>query len=192
MNTLNTNWIYTVPGSLVIAALLAWPMSRQDSENMFERVRFCLLTMLGGALLAWGFQQPPNGFHANMGFLTFDGHVMTVMAAMFLILLWVEKIVGMVTNSVFGCIDFPDDSQWDLAYETRQIEEAVQLFRSGKLHRASRLCNQIIESNSQYASTATTLAYWIENPGTLRFITPPRTTLKFKGRFSGFNGFWSL
>ncbi len=189
---MNTNWIYTVPGSLVIAALLAWPMSRQDSENLFERVRFCLLSMLGCALFAWGFQQQPNGFHANMSFLTVDGHVIAMMAAMFLILLWAEKVVGMLTDSVLGCIDFPDDCQWDPAYETTQIEEAVQLYRSGKLQRASRLCNRIIESNSQYASTATTLAYWIENPGTLRFISPPRTTIKFKGRFSNFNGFWAM
>ena len=189
---MNTHWIYTVPGSLVIAALLAWPMSRQDSENLFERIRFCLLSMLGGALLAWGFQQQPNGFRENMSFLMVDGHVITMMAAIFLMLLWVEKVVGMLADSVLGCIDFPDDCQWDPTYETRQIEEAVQLFRSGKLHRASRLCNQIIESNSQYASTATTLAYWIENPGTLRFISPPRTTIKFKGRFSNFNGFWAM
>ena len=47
--------------------------------------------------------------------------------------------------------------------------------------------NRIIESNSQYMSTATTLAYWIKNPGTLRFDRPPRTTLIFKGRFSSLN-----
>ncbi len=181
-----------MPGTLAIAAFLAWPMSRQDSESLFERVRFCLLSMLGCALFAWGYRQQANGFQASMSFLTVDGNVIAMMAAMFLILLWTEKIVGLMTNSVLGCIDFSDDCRWDLAYETRQIEEAVQLYRSGKLYRASRLCNQIIESNSQYAATASTLAYWIEHPGTLRFISPPRTTIKFKGRFSNFNGFWAM
>lgn len=180
---MNTHWIYTVPGSLVIAALLAWPMSQQDSRSLFERIRFCLLSMLGFALLVWGFRQEPKGFNGVMGFLTLDGPVIALMATAFLILLWFEKAIGMMTDLLLGCFDFPDDSQWDLKYETRQIEEAVQLFRRGKRHRALRLCNRIIESNSQYASTATTLAYWIENPGTLRFIRPPRTAPIFEGRF---------
>ncbi len=73
---------------------------------------------------------------------------------------------------MLGCMDVSDDSPWDSKYETRQIEQAVQLFRTGRRRRALRLCNRIIESNSQYMSTATTLAYWIENPGTLRFNQP--------------------
>jgi len=46
----------------------------------------------GGALLAWGFQQQPNGFRENMSFLMVmsrdnhdGGHI--------LMLLWVEKVV---------------------------------------------------------------------------------------------------
>lgn len=190
---MNTQWIYTVPGSFVIAAFLAWPMSRQDSDNLFERIRFCLLSMLGFAVLVWGSQQQPNSFHGDMGFLTVDGLVIAMMATAFLILLWFEKVIGMMTDLLFGCIDFSDDSQWDSKYETRQIEEAVQLYRRGKRHRALRLCNRIIESNSQYTSTATTLAYWIGNPGTLRFVRAPRTKLIFKGRFSSLNHlFWTM
>jgi hypothetical protein len=93
---------------------------------------------------------------------------------------------------LLGCMDFPDDSQQDPKYETRQIEKAVQLFRRGRRHRALRLCNRIIESDSQYTSTAATLAYWIENPGTLRFDRPPRTTLLFKGRFASLNRLFSF
>jgi hypothetical protein len=184
---MNTHWIYTVPGSLVIAALLAWPMSEKDSETLFERVRFCLLSMLWGTLLVWGFRQPPAGFHENMGILTVDGSVVAFTAAVFLIILWFDKMTGMLTDLVLGCVDFPDDSSWDPTYETKQIEKAVQLFQRGRRHRALRLCHRIIESNSQYTSTASTLAYWIENPCTLRFNRPPRITLVFKGRFSSLN-----
>lgn len=110
---MNTHWIYTVPGSLVIAALLSWPMSRQDSQSLFERIRFCLLSMLGYALLIWGFRQQPNGFHGNMGFLTVDGPVIALMAAAFLILLWFDKVIGTMTDMLLGCMDFPDDSSWN-------------------------------------------------------------------------------
>ena len=187
-----THWIYSVPGSLFIAAFLAWPMSRQDSETLFERLRFCGLSMLGVALLVWGFSQPLVGFHGEMGFFTVDGSVVALTAATFLILLWFDKVTGMMTDLLLGAMDFPDDSEWDSKYESRQIEEAVQLFRRGKRRRALRLCNRIIESNSQYTATATTLAYWIENPGRLRFNNPPRTTLKYKGRFSGLNNLWFM
>ena len=184
---MNTHWIYTLPGSLVIAALLAWPMSQQDSQTLYERIRFCLLTMLGFALLIWGSCQQPNGFHGSMGYLTVDGSTIAMMAAAFLILLWFDKAIGMMADTLLGSMDFPDDSPCDPKYEARQMEEAVQLFRSGKPRRALRLCNRIIESNSKYMSTATTLTYWIENPGTLRFNKPPRTMLKFKGKFSSLN-----
>jgi hypothetical protein len=189
---MNAHWVYTVPGSLIIAALLAWPMSQQDSQTLYERIRFCLLTMLGFALVIWGSGQQPNGFHGNMGYLTVDGSTIAMMAAAFLILLWFDKATGMMADTLLGCMDFPDDSPCDPKYEARQMESAVQLFRSGKPRRALRLCNRIIESHSQYMSTATTLAYWIENPGTLRFNNPPRTTLIFKGRFSGLNHLWTF
>jgi hypothetical protein len=189
---MNAHWIYTVPGSLVIAAILAWPMSQQDSQNMFQRIRFCLLSMLGYALLVWGFRQQPNGFHGDTGFLTIDGALIAMMATAFLMLLWFDKVTGMMTDMLLGCMEFPDDSQWDPKYETRQIEKAGQLFRRGRRHRALRLCNRIIESDSQYTSTAATLAYWIENPGTLRFDRPPRTTLLFKGRFASLNRLFSF
>jgi hypothetical protein len=189
---MNTHWIYSVPESFLIAALLAWPMSQQESQSLFERIRFCLLSMVGFALLVWGLQQQPNSFHGAMGFLTVDGSVIAMMATTFLILLWFDKVIGMMTDMLLGCMDFPDDSPWDPKYEARQIEEAAQLFRKGKHHRALRLCNRIIESNSQYTSTATTLAYWIENPGTLRFIKPPRTALVFKGKFSCLNRLWTF
>jgi hypothetical protein len=116
-----------------------------------------------------------------------------MMAVAFLMLLWFDKVTGMMADMLLGCMDVSDDSPWDSKYETRQIEQAVQLYRRGKRNRALRLCNRIIESNSQYTSTATTLAYWIENPDTLRFIKPPRTSLRFKGRFSSLNHlFWSM
>ena len=143
--------------------------------------------MLGFALVIWGSRQQPNGFHETMGYLTVDGSTIAMMASAFLILLWFDKAIGMMADTLLGCMDFPDDSPCDLKYEARQMEEAVQLFRSGKRRQALCLCNRIIESNSQYMSTATTLAYWIENPGTLRFNKPPRTTLIFKGRFSSLN-----
>jgi hypothetical protein len=190
---MNTYWIYTVPGSFLIAAILAWPMSQKESQSLFDRIRFCLLSMMGFALLIWGLQQPPNGFHGGMGFLMVDGSVIAMMAVAFLMLLWFDKVTGMMADMLLGCMDVSDDSPWDSKYETRQIEQAVQLYRRGKRNRALRLCNRIIESNSQYTSTATTLAYWIENPDTLRFIKPPRTSLRFKGRFSSLNHlFWSM
>ena len=184
---MNIHWIYTVPGSLIITALLAWPMSEQDSKTLSERIRFCLLSMLGGALLAWGFRQPQADFHGNMGFMTVDGPMVALMAAMFLILLWVNKVTGMMTDLLLGCFDVPDNSCWDMNYETRQIEQAVRLYRRGRRQRALRLCNRIVESNSQFAATATTLSYWIENPDRYKFIMPPRTKLVFKGRLSGLN-----
>ncbi len=184
---MNTHWLYSVPGSLLIAAFLAWPISQQDSQSLFERIRFCLLSMLGFALLAWGFQQQPNGIHGSMGLLTVDGSVIIMMATAFLILLWFDKVTGMMTEMLLGCMDFRDDSSWDPKYEAKQIEKAVRLFRGGRRHRALRLCHRIIKSNSQYTSSATTLAYWIENPGTLRFNRPLRTTLLFKGRFASLN-----
>ena len=185
---MNTHWIYTVQGSVVIVALLAWPISEKDSKNLLDRIRFCLLSMLGGALLVWGFRQPPSGLHANMDFITaLDGSVVAFTAAVFLIMLWFDKMTGMLTDLVIGCVDFPDSSSWDPKYETKQIEKAVQLYRRGRRHRALRLCHRIIESNNQYTSTASTLAYWIENPCTLRFHRPPLTALVFKGKFSSLN-----
>ena len=176
-----------MPGSLIIAALLAWPMSQYDTENLFQRIRFCLLSMLGGAILVWGFRQPPADPHGNMSFLTVDGPVVAFMAAGFLIMLWFDKFTGMMTDLVLGCIDVQDNSYGDFNHETRQMEEAVQLYRRGRRRRALRLCNRIIESNSQYAATANTLVFWIENPDRFRFIKPPRTALKFKGRFASLN-----
>jgi len=105
------------------------------------------------------------------------------MAAAFLTLLGIGKIHGMLTDLFFGCADFSDDRQWDPAGDARQIETAARLFRSGEHRGALRLCNWIIASNSHYVSTAATLVYWIENPGTLRFFNPPRTTIKFKEGF---------
>ena len=186
---MNTHWIYTVPGSLIIAALLAWPMSEQNSESLYERIRFCLLSMLGGALLVWGFRQPSSGLNGNLGFLTVDGPVVVLMAVIFLMMLWFNKVIGMMSDLLLGCFDVPDHSPWDANYETGQIEKAVQLFQRGRRHRALRLCHRIIESNSQYTSTATTLAYWIENPEGIRFIKPSRTRLVFRGRFSSLNRF---
>jgi hypothetical protein len=187
LKDMNIHWIHTVPGSLVIAALLAWPMSKQESETLFERIRFCLLSMLGGALLVWGIQQPPADFHGNMGFLTIDGPVVALMAAGFLVMLWFDKATGMLTDLLLGCIEVPDHSDWDMNYESRQMEQAVQLYRRGRRQRALRLCNRIIQSNSPYTATATTLAFWINNPDRFRLISPPRTTLVFKGKFAGLN-----
>jgi hypothetical protein len=167
-------------------------MSRQDSQSLFERFRFCLLSMLGFALLVWGFRQPTGGFHQDFSFFSVDGPVVALMAMAFLILLWFDKGVGLMTDMLLGCVDFPDDSPMDPDYETRQMEKAAQFYRRGKRHRALRLCNRIIESNSPYTSTAVTLAYWIENPGRLRFIQPTRTPLRFKGRFSSLNHLWTF
>jgi len=167
-------------------------MSEQDSLSLYDRIRFCLFSMLGFALLVWGLKQQPNGFHVDMDFLTVDGLVIAMMAAAFLILLWVEKVNAMMADLALGCLDCSDDSQWDSKSEPSQIEEAVQLYRRGEHHRAMCLCKRIIESNSQYTATATTLAYWIENPGTLRFNNPPRTKLVFKGKFSSLNALWAI
>lgn len=185
-----TNWIYTVPGSLIIAALLAWPMSAQDSQSLFERIRFCLSTMLGFAVVVWGSRQQPNDFHENMGFQTVVGLMIAMMAAAFLIWLWFDKVTGMMADILLGCTDSPDDSPCDPKYEAGQIEEAVQLFRRGKRRRALRLCNRIIESHSQHTPAAATLAFWIENPGTMRFFRPPRTALACRGRSSRWNCLW--
>jgi hypothetical protein len=103
-----------------------------------------------------------------------------MMAAAFLTSLWIGRIHEMLADLLFGCIDSSDDRQWDLTGDAGQIDKAARLFRSGKCRRALRLCNWIIASNSQHASTATTLAYWIENPGTLRYFKLARTTIKFK------------
>ena len=123
---MNTHWIYTLQGSLIITALLAWPMSGQDSVSLFERIRFCLLSMLGGGLLAWGFRQP-SAFHEYLGFLTVDGPMVAFMSVVFLIMLWFDKVTGMVTDVLCGCIELPDNSRWDMNYETRQIQQAVSL-----------------------------------------------------------------
>ncbi len=107
------------------------------------------------------------------------------MAAMvFLTLLLTGRINGMLTDLLFGCIDPCDDRTWDLSEDTKEIDKAARLFRNGKCRRAMRLCNQIIASNSQYASTAATLVYWIQNPGSLKFFSPPRITIKLKESYS--------
>lgn len=175
-----------------MVAFLVWPMSQQDSNHWFERIGFCLLSILGVAFLLWGIQQPTAGFQTDFGRLTINGFVITIMAAIFLLLLWIERFNGMLTDLVIGCLDFSDHRPWDLERETKQIEAAFQLYRSGKRRRALRLCNRIIASNSQYASTAATLAHWIENPVRLKIIEPPRTTIKFAGSLSKFNGFWTM
>jgi len=105
----------------------------------------------------------------------------SLVTAAFLVLFWIGRIHEMLSDLLFGSIDSSDGRQWHSADDVRQIETAARLFRSGKHRGALRLCNLIIASNSQYASTATTLAYWIENPGTLRFFKMPRTTIKLKG-----------
>jgi hypothetical protein len=181
---MNTHWFHTAPAFLVLAAVLAWPVSRQDARNMSDRIHFCLLTMLGSALLIWGFRQQPSGIYGQMTLRAIEGLLIGLMAAMFLIMLWFDKIVGVVVDVLLGCLDFSDDSFGDPRYETRQIEQAVHLFRRGKRRRALRLCNRIIASKSQYAATATTLAHWIENPCALRFHRPPRSSVRFRGRFS--------
>jgi hypothetical protein len=110
-----------------------------------------------------------------------------MIAVAFLTLLCIGSIHEILTDIFFGCVDSSDDRQWDPTADARQIEKAARLFRSGKFHQALRLCNGIIASNSQYASTVATLIYWIENPGALRMITLPHTMIKFKGRYSGLN-----
>jgi hypothetical protein len=184
LNEMNAHWIHIMPGGLVTTAILAWLVSRQGSESLFERIRFCLASMLVVAALVWEFQLHPTGFHEDTGCLTVDGIVMAIMATAFLALLWIGKVRGMLTGLLFGCVDSSDDRQWDSTGDARQIETAARLFRNGNHRRALRLCNWIIASNSQYASTAATLVYWIENPGTLRFFNPPRTTIKLKERCS--------
>ena len=106
--------------------------------------------------------------------------VVGMVAIVFLTLLLTGRISGMLTDLLFGCIDPCDDRTWDLSEDTKEIDKAARLFRNGKCRRAMRLCNQIIASNSQYASTTATLVYWIENPGSLKFFSPPRITIKFK------------
>ena len=107
-----------------------------------------------------------------------------MMAVVFLTLLWIGGVREMLTDLLFGYIDSSDDSRCDLTGGARQIDKAARLFRSGKCRRALRLCNWIIASNSYYASTATTLVYWIKNPGTIRFFNPPRITIKLKEKYS--------
>jgi hypothetical protein len=113
-----------------------------------------------------------------------DGAVAAMMAAAFLVLLWIGTIRGILMNLLFGCIDASDDRPLDLGSDARQIDKAARLFRNGECRRALCLCNGIIASNSQYVSTATTLVYWINNPGTLRIFNPPRTTIRLKERDS--------
>jgi len=169
-----------MPGSLAITAILAWLVSRQGSGSLFERIRFCLASVLVVAVLVWGFQLHLKGFHEDMGYMTVDGTATAIMATAFLALLWIGRVRGLMTDFLFDSIDSSDDCQWDLTGGARQIAKAARLYRSGKCRRALRLCNGIIASNSQYTSTARTLVYWIENPGTLRFFKVPRTTIILK------------
>jgi hypothetical protein len=113
-----------------------------------------------------------------------DGTVAAMMAAAFLVLLWIGTIRGMLADLLFGCIDASDGRQLDLGSDARQIDKAARLFRSGECRRALCLCHGIIASNGQYASTAGTLVHWINNPGTLRIFNPPRTTIRLKERDS--------
>jgi hypothetical protein len=113
-----------------------------------------------------------------------DGAVAGMMAAAFLVLFWIGTVRAMLADLLFGCIDASDDRQLDLGSDARQIDKAARLFRSGESRRALCLCHGIIASNSQYVSTATTLVYWINNPGTLRIFNPPRTTIRLKERDS--------
>ena len=114
--------------------------------------------------------------------------MIAMMSGAFLALLWIGSFHEVLTDLFYGYVDPSDKHQWDPTDDAGKIEMAARLFQSGEHRRALRLCNWIIASNSYYVSTATTLVYWIENPGTLRFFSPPRTTLKFKGRCSSLNG----
>jgi purine-cytosine permease-like protein len=163
---MNTHWFYTMPG-VVITAILVWPLSRRDSEGLFERVRFCLFSMLGVAFLVWGCQKD---FDESVGWLTVIGPVIAMMAGVFLVLFWLEKFSGKLTNLSLYCFFSPDDVSWGPEMETKLINTAFEQFWRGERQRALRLCHLIIKSNSQYASTASTLAYWIEHPGGLRLI----------------------
>ncbi len=107
-----------------------------------------------------------------------------IVAMVFLTLLLTGRLSGMLTDLLFGFIDPCDDRTWNLSEDTKAIDKAARLFRNGKCRRAMRLCNRIIASNSQYASTAATLVYWIENPGSLKFFSPPRITIKLKESYS--------
>ena len=141
--------------------------------------------MVGVALFVWGAQWFPRNLHSEIGWWQVAGPALATLSLAFLVLLWIGKINSMITDLLLGavCVDDSDHSRWDSNHESRQIDEAVQLYRRGQRRRALRLCNRIIASDSQYATTATTLAFWIENPGTpLRFHTPPRTNLRFKRR----------
>ncbi|MGO8764986.1 MAG: hypothetical protein ACLQSR_07615 [Limisphaerales bacterium] len=171
-----TQWFYTVPGSLVITAILVWPFSRQDSENWFERIRFCVLSMMGVAFLVWGCQED---LAKSVGWLTITGPVIAMMAGIFLVMLWLEKFTSLLTDLLLGCFIYSSDCPWDPEMETKQIESAIEHFRKGERRGALRLCRQIIESHSQFMSTARTLAFWIEHPGGLRLIQPPRVEIKF-------------
>lgn len=189
---MNADSIYTLPGSLAATAFLAWPLSRCGSGSLAERIKFCLFSLLGVAALAWDIQPHAKAFHGPVRDVAVAGTLIAAMAATFLLILWIEKINELLTDLLFGFIDSSDDRPLVLAEDPKQIEKAGRLFREGKHRRALRLCHRIIESNSQYASTAATFAYWIENPGTVKILKPPRIAIRLKGRLSRLNGLWTV
>ena len=105
---------------------------------------------------------------------------MGIMAVILLTVLLIGRIQEILSDMLYGYIDSSDDCQWD---DATQINKAGRLFRSRKYRRSWRLCNQIIASNSCFASTAATLVYWIENPVRLKFFNPPRATIILKGKY---------
>ena len=163
----------------MITALLAWPVSNQGSPSLYERIGFCGFSMLGVALFVSGFRHSAGGMNDNLDSLNVGGPVVGMIAAAFLIWLWFDKIVGIISDLLLGCFDVSDYSRSDGNREKRQIQKAIRLYRAGRHQRALDLCEQIIESNSRYASTAATLAHWIENPNGVKFVKHPRTTLVF-------------
>jgi len=178
---MNTHWVYSMPGSLVITAILAWPVSRQESEGLLKRIRFCVLSMLGVALLVWGIRQPPKGFHGAMSYMTVAGPVITMVAGSFLILLWAERINGMLTDLLLGCVDSSDERRENPKDDLRQLEMPDRLFfRSGYGRRPLHRCDRFIASN---------YTYWAGNSDTSRIVNSPRMVKKFRGRFSNLNGF---
>ena len=187
MAHLNVNWIYTLPGSLLITAVLAWPVSKQGSSSLFERIRFCLASMLGVALFLWGFEQPARGMNDNLDPFQVVGSSAGVIAAAFLMWLWFDKLVGIVMDLLLGCFDILDQAREEGNLEVRQIKRAVRLYRQGRHQLALRLCEQIIDEKSRYASAAATLAYWIEGPDGIKILENPRTALVFKGKYSDLN-----
>lgn len=181
------HWIYTLPGSLVITALLAWPASRQGAPTFLERVGFCVLSMLGVSLFIWGFHQPAGGMNDNLDSLDLGGPVVGLVATAFLVWIWFDKVVGIISDLLLGCFEFSDQSRPDGNGEARQIQKAIRLYRTGRHYRALRLCNQIIDSNSQHTSAAAALAYWIERRNGIRFVENPRSNLTFRGKYSHLN-----